>query len=474
VAAFLIFVPLIGIITLNLPFRFLRRFAYGYAITVAAAQAALAIFLPLPLWNRVLAHFFGLERLDLSADRLSLVLLLSIAIVMFAALQVGCFTIRSGKRRFEFVNLVVLAVTGLNGAALVHDLFSLYVFLEVAAVASFTLIALERDKLSLEGGFKYLVLSAVASVMLLAAIALLLMSTGSTAFAAVHAALLGSSNPMARIAVASFVAGLCIKGGLVPFHGWLPDAYTAAPAGASVLLAGIVTKTTGIYTLIRLMSSVFGPVPQIQAVLLFVGALSIIIGATAALGQKDFKRMLAYSSISQMGYIVLGLGAGSALGVAGAVFHLFNHAVFKTLLFVNAAAVEEQTGTRDMDTMGGLSARMPVTGATSVVAFLSTAGVPPLAGFWSKFIIVVAVWSAGQHAYAVIAVLASLLTCAYFLSMQRRVFFGVLAQEFKDIHEARLAILVPEVVLALITIGVGVMFPRVLETFILPIRSVLG
>jgi multicomponent Na+:H+ antiporter subunit D len=109
-----------------------------------------------------------------------------------------------------------------------------------------------------------------------------------------------------------------------------------------------------------------------------------------------------------------------------------------------------------------------------VVAFLSTAGVPPLAGFWSKFIIVVAVWSAGQHAYAVIAVLASLLTCAYFLSMQRRVFFGVLAQEFKDIHEARLAILVPEVVLALITIGVGVMFPRVLETFILPIRSVLG
>jgi multicomponent Na+:H+ antiporter subunit D len=288
------------------------------------------------------------------------------------------------------------------------------------------------------------------------------------------AALKSGSNYLTILAVAIFIGGLSIKGGLVPFHGWLPDAYSSAPAGASVLLAGIVTKTTGIYTIIRLVTTVFGFTPQIKAVLLFVGALSIVVGALAALGQKDFKRMLAYSSISQMGYIILSLGTGTPLGLAGAVFHMFNHAIFKTQLFVNAAAVEEQTGTRDMDVMGGLSARMPVTGTTSVVAFLSTAGIPPLSGFWSKLIIIVAVWVSGYHFYAMVAVLASVITCAYFLSMQRRVFFGPLVEEFKNIKEAKMGILVPEVVLALLTIGIGLLFPYVLNSFILPIKSIVG
>jgi len=474
VAAFLIFVPLIGMITLNLPFGFLKRLAFAYAMTMAACQAALAIFLPLPLWNRVLMPFFGLETLPLTVDRLSIVLLLTVAIVMLAALPVGCFTERNENRKFEFICLTILAATGMNGIAMVHDLFSLYVFTEVCAVSFCVLIALTRDRLGLEGGFKYLVLSAIASVIMLTAIALLLMTSGSTSFATVQAMLIGNSSALPRVAVAAFVVGLCIKGGVVPFHGWLPDAYTAAPAGVSVLMAGIATKATGVYTLIRLFVSVLGRVHQLQGVLLFLGAITIVLGAMAAFGQRDFKRMLAYSSISQMGYIVLSLGAGSALGIAGAVFHLFNHAIFKSQLFVNAAAVEEQTGTRNMDVMGGLSARMPVTGATSVVAFLSTAGVPPLAGFWSKLIVIVAVWGSGNRVYAVVALLASLLTCAYFLSMQRRVFFGPLAEQFKNVREVRLPFLVPEIVLSLITIGVGVFFPRVLNSFILPIQSILG
>jgi multicomponent Na+:H+ antiporter subunit D len=336
------------------------------------------------------------------------------------------------------------------------------------------MISLHRDKHGLEGGFKYLILSAVATVMMLTGIALLLLTTGHTSFYEVAVALRNTPSYLTQIAVAMFIGGLCIKAGLVPFHGWLPDAYTSAPPGVTVLLGGILTKTTGTYTLIRLVSSVFGFTPQIKAVLLFIGALSIAVGALAALGQKDFKRMLAYSSISQMGYIVLSLGTGTVLGIAGGVFHLFNHAIFKTQLFVNAAAVEEQTGTRDMDVMGGLSAKMPVTGATSVVAFLSTAGIPPLAGFWSKLIIIVAVWVAGYRTYATIAVLASLVTCAYFLSMQRRVFFGTLVDRFKSIKETNAAILIPEVLLALVTIGIGVLFPRILNTFILPISGILG
>ncbi|MFC1501479.1 complex I subunit 5 family protein [Elusimicrobiota bacterium] len=271
-----------------------------------------------------------------------------------------------------------------------------------------------------------------------------------------------------------FLGGLFIKGGLVPFHGWLPDAYSSAPTEVSVLLAGIVTKTTGIYTLLRIVTVIFGFSSSVQNILLLVGIISIFVGAIAAIGQKDFKRMLAYSSISQVGYIVLSLGAGTPLGIAGAVFHLFNHAIFKTQLFVNAAAVEKQSGTTDMDKLGGLTERMPITGITSVVGFLSTAGIPPLGGFWSKLIIIVALWIAGYQIYAILAIAASLITLAYFLSMQRKVFFGKIAQDFTNIKEAKFGIIFPAAFLALITIAVGVFFPYVLNTFILPVKSLLG
>jgi multicomponent Na+:H+ antiporter subunit D len=183
--------------------------------------------------------------------------------------------------------------------------------------------------------------------------------------------------------------------------------------------------------------------------------------------------MLAYSSISQVGYIVLGLGCGTELGVAGAILHLFNHSIFKSLLFVNSAAVEEQLGTTNMDRMGDLGSKMPVTNITSLIAFLSTAGVPPLSGFWSKLIIVLALWQSGNHGYALIAVLASVLTLAYLLVMQRRIFFGIPAQEWSGVREAGWGITLPAVVLAAITIGVGVAFPLVFNSFLLPVASFL-
>jgi multicomponent Na+:H+ antiporter subunit D len=208
-------------------------------------------------------------------------------------------------------------------------------------------------------------------------------------------------------------------------------------------------------------------------VLLVVGLLSILVGAVVALAQKDFKRMLAYSSISQVGYIILGVGAGSALGFAGAVFHIFNHAVFKSLLFVNSAAVEQQTGTRDMDQLGGISAKMPITGFTSVLAMLSTAGIPPLSGFWSKLLIILAVWKAGHEGYAAAAILASLLTLAYFLSMQRRVFFGKPSAACNDLKEAGAFAVLPALMLAAITVGLGLAAPWLFDTFLVPVGSIL-
>jgi len=201
--------------------------------------------------------------------------------------------------------------------------------------------------------------------------------------------------------------------------------------------------------------------------MLFIGMLSIIVGAIAAIVQTDMKRLLAWSSISQVGYIVLALGCGTPLALIGAVFHLFNHAIFKSLLFVNSAAVEQQRKTTDMEQLGGLGGRMPYTATTSVVGLLSAAGVPPLSGFWSKLLIVLALWQADHRIYAVLAVLLSVVTLGYLLIMQRKVFFGKVREGFEDAREASPGLVLASVILAAVTVGAGVLFPLLHNTFLL-------
>ena len=259
---------------------------------------------------------------------------------------------------------------------------------------------------------------------------------------------------------------------------------SAGPPETSVLLAGVVTKTAGFYTLFRVAESVLpafgspvrfgGPFEaSFQLALLVFGVTSLLSGALAALAQKSLRRMLAYSSISQMGYIALGFGAGSALGTAGALFHLFNHAVFKGLLFVNAAAVEKESGSGELEKLGGLAETMPVTGATSVIGMLSTAGVPPLAGVWSKLMIVLALWQAGWKWLAVAGVLGSLITLAYFLLLQRRVFYGQRLERLSAVKEASFWGVAPALLLAAVTVVLGVAFPWLFNTFLVPVDNFL-
>jgi len=483
VAALLVVLPLLAVVFLNLPHvRLGNRLALLFAALFCAAEGVAALAAPEGFWNRAASLAdIGLT-LDLTrllgttflVDALARVMFLSIAVVGLCAALVARYAYVDEEQEFRFANLLLLVTAGMNGVVLVHDLFALYVFLEITAVASLVLIVIERGKSAFEGAFKYMVMGAVATSLLLTALALLFIGAGGTSFEEVAAGLRASgTSKLELVALAMFLVGLAIKAGLVPFHGWLPDAYSAAPAPVSVLLAGIVTKTTGVYTLIRLVDAVFGYGEPIRRALLVVGAVSVVIGAVSALAQRDLKRMLAYSSISQVGYIVLGLAAGPGLGLAGAVFHLFNHSVFKTLLFVNSAAVERQAGTRDMDELGGISSRMPVTGTTSVIALLSTAGIPPFSGFWSKLLIIIALWQAGHPGFAALGVAASVLTLAYFLSMQRRVFFGKLAERCSRLEEADAWGLAPALALAAVTVALGVAAPWLFQTFLLPVRSIL-
>ncbi|MFA5139897.1 MAG: proton-conducting transporter membrane subunit [Elusimicrobiota bacterium] len=402
------------------------------------------------------------------SDSLSVLMLLAVYLIAFLVSLFSVFFVQEERSRGTFFSLILVCAAGMAGVVTTRDFFTLYVFLEVVAVSSFAMIAFAGDPAGTEGALKYLFLSAVASALILLGVAGLLLATGGVSFPHLSG---GIAKAGVLLAASLLACGFMIKAGLIPFHGWVPDAYESAPAPVSALLAGIVTKVAGVYALIRLgsllgLSVPDGPYAAIGKALMFFGALSIVVGAVAAMTQHDFKRILAYSSISQVGYIVLAAGTGTPLALAGAVFHLFNHATFKVTLFLNGAAIEKATGTRDMTRLGGLGSRMPWTAGTSVVAFLSTAGIPPLSGFWSKLVIIVALWQAGSHGYAALAILSSVLTLAYFLILQRKVFFGDTVPLTRDAQEVCPGMLAPVVLAAALMILVGLYFPTVLEPFL--------
>ena len=301
-----------------------------------------------------------------------------------------------------------------------------------------------------------LVMGSVASCFILLGIALLYSYTSSLNMADISATLAvkGHSNIVAFISVL-FLMGFCLKAAVVPFHAWLPDAHPSAPAPISAMLSGVLIKTLGIYALCRVFFNGLGVSSALLLLLIILGIISMCIGAFLAIGQNDIKRMLAYSSISQIGYIIFAVGIGTPLAILGGLFHLLNHAIFKSLLFLNSGAIEYTAKTRDLNQMGGLNKSLPVTGYTSLVGSMSISGIPPLSGFWSKLIIIIAAIQAGYFGFAIIAVLVSILTLAYYLKLQRYAFFGELNKKWEKIKEVPFAMKLSMVILSVISLAGG-------------------
>ena len=265
--------------------------------------------------------------------------------------------------------------------------------------------------------------------------------------------------------IALFIMGFGLKASAVPFHAWLPDAHPSAPAPISAMLSGVLIKALGIYTIMRIMFNIVGKNELISAIIMFLGALSMVIGGLLAIGQKDFKRMLAYSSISQMGYVLIAIGLAlkpgaelvvASLALIGGLFHLVNHAVFKSLLFLCSGAVEYRTGTRDLGKLGGLIKKMPVTGSACAIGSLSIAGIPPFNGFWSKLIIILALFRGGYWIYGSVGVVVGFITLIYFVMLQKEVLFGKLPESLSGVREAPFAMVLPLVVLAALCLAMGV------------------
>lgn len=410
------------------------------------------------------------------ADPLSVFMLSIVSFVAFFIMVYSVNYMEQYTAKWNFYTLFLLMTAGMNGVIITGDMFNLFVFLEIASIASYALVAFGTEKEELEAAFKYLVMSAVGSFFVLLGIALIYSYTSTLNMAdmAIQLTEKGTGN-VAVFAGVFFIMGLGLKAALVPFHAWLPDAHPSAPAPISAMLSGVLIKSLGIYTLIRIFYNVFGMNNMLSNVFMFIGALSMIAGVLLAIGQFDLKRLLAHHSISQAGYIILGIGIGTPLGILGGLFHLLNHSIFKSLLFLNAGAVEYTAGTRDLNKMGGLNARMPVTGRTSLFASMAIAGIPPFNGFFSKVLIIFAAVQAGYTGYAFCAVLASLLTLASFMKIQKFAFFGDLNEELTEIKEAPIFMKSAMIALAIVCLFGGLLLvPAVSSKFLAPAAEVLS
>ncbi len=401
-------------------------------------------------------------------DGLTVLMLVTVNLIAFLISVYSINYMEKFTEKWVFYCLFLLVVAGMNGVVISGDMFNMYVFLEIAAIASYALVAFGTEQEELEASFKYAVMGTVASSFILLGIVFMYSYTSTLNMADMSMELIDKgSSSIVLLASVFFLMGFGLKAALVPFHAWLPDAHPSAPAPISAMLSGILIKSLGVYALIRIFFSVIGVTGEVLSVFMMLGALSMIIGVCLALGQWDFKRLLAYHSVSQIGYVVLGISLGTPLGILGGLFHLFNHSVFKSLLFLNSGAVEYSTGTRDLQKMGGLKERMPVTAGTSMIASMSIAGIPPFNGFWSKLIIIVACVQANHFGYAAWAVLASILTLASFMKVQRYGFLGELKEKLSKVKEVPFFMKFSMVVLAIICIVGGVMLlPMVYSDFL--------
>ena len=356
-----------------------------------------------------------------------------------------------------YYTLMALLCVGLSGMTLTGDVFNLYVYLEIASLSGYGLIALGGNKGTL-AAFRYLLIGTIAASLYLLGIGFLYAMTGSLNMADLSGLLQGQmDSPLIAVAVALFIAAFGIKAALFPFHGWQPDAYTYSHPGAAPLISGAMSKVPA-YAMLRFFFYLFGAqhlfVQHGLTVIGVLGAMGIILGSVMAIAQDDFRRMLAYSSVAQIGYIAVGLAIGSVYGLIGAILHVVNHAFMKSSLFMVIGGIQYRFGEFRISQLGQIHKKMPLTVVTLCIAALGMIGIPPTGGFFSKWYIMLGAMTTQQYIYVAVLVISSLLNAVYFFRVMENVFVNKDPQ-LKEINppagklELPLQMLIPIVVMGL-------------------------
>ena len=337
----------------------------------------------------------------------------------------------------RYYSLLLIAFSGLLGVVLTRDIFNMYVFFEVLAVASYVLITYKRKPRAVSASFKYLIMTESAWVLFLLAIAILYALTGTLNMDGISLQMgkIYQNNPGAVYLILSMMMiAFGIKCGMFPLHTWIPDAHSQAPTPVSGLLSGLILKV-GIYAMLRIFFLFFGAIPVFQVlgkIILYLGVITLILGACLALVEDELKKLLAYSSVNQIGFILVGVGLGTRLGLSGGLFHIMNHAIIKTALFFCAGIIISQTGFWKISQLKGIWRKMPAAAFAFTILALAVIGIPPFNGFVSKFFILDAVVKEGNFAIVFIMFLGILLSAAYYFRIVQIFFAREESKERRD------------------------------------------
>ncbi len=444
----------------------------AWLVAVAASWSALAV--AVCLLQRVLAsgepisyHLGGHappHGIELRVDALNAFVLLIVTGVSAVVVSASRGSLKSEmapERHYLYFAATLLCMTGLLGMTVTADAFNVFVFLEISSLSAYSLISMGRTRRALTAAYQYLVMGTLGGTFILLGIGLLYMATGSLNMADLAERLTGmESNRTVQAALAFLVLGASIKLALFPLHIWLPNAYAYAPAMVTAFLAATATKVA-FYVLVRFLFGVFGTdfafdAMHLDRVLMPLALLAMFSASTVAIFQRDLKRMLAYSSVAQIGYMVLGLSFASELGLTGGIVHLFNHAVIKSCLFLVMAAVALGVGSTNIDDLRGIGRRMPFTMAAFIVGGLSLIGVPLTVGFVSKWTLVRAALEADLWPVAAMILGSSLLAVVYVWRVVEVAYFQEAPADAPAVRPAPVSLVLSAWVLAAASIYFGI------------------
>jgi multicomponent Na+:H+ antiporter subunit D len=448
----------------------LRHRTPAFALALAASWTALAISVALALQvgtGGTLSYAIGNWPppwgIEYRVDRLSafvLVLVSGIAAVVLPYSRASIEAEVPPQRHYLFYTMFLLCLAGLLGITITGDAFNIFVFLEISSLSTYVLIALGRDRKALVAAYQYLIMGTIGATFIVIGVGLLYLMTGTLNLADMGrriAAVQGTRPVLA--ALAFLTVGLSLKLALFPLHQWLPNAYAFAPSAVSAFLAATATKVA-VYVLLRFYFSVFGEsavfarLPMSEAMLLLALA-GMFVASAIAIFQSDLKRLFAYSSVGQIGYIVLGLSFDSVHGLTATIVHLANHGVTKGAVFLLLGAVALVMGGTSLARVQGIGRRMPWTSAGLVLAGLSLIGVPGTAGFVSKWYLILAALEKGQWWLALLIVLSSLLAVAYVWRFVEAAYFRPPRSDIDASARAPLGMTIPAALLVAATLVLG-------------------
>lgn len=410
----------------------------------------------------------------LKADNLSAFLLLAVSLFS-AAISVYSFSLpNKGQSKWFFFNLLMTQAFA-AGAALADNMVAMLFFWEGLLVFLYTFIALSQDnKAAKRTAMKAFLINGVTDLCLLVGITITGYIAGTMSMSEIAHNKLTLDYGWSVFAYVLLLIGAVSKAGAFPFHTWIPDAATDSSAPFMAYIPAAIDKLLGIYFLARASVYLFQLNNTMSLVLMTLGAVTILVAVMMAFVQKDYKRLLSYHAVSQTGYMILGIGTLNPVGIAGGLFHMINHATYKSCLFMTAGSVERQAGSTDLSKLGGLFRAMPLTGLCFIIAAAAISGIAPLNGFFSKELVYKGALDTGYTWFFVAAEIGSFLTLASFLKLGHSVFFGERPEGLKDVKEAPFSMLLPMTVLAGICVAFGFGARLPIENFISPALAALN